>query len=368
MGSGILKADPTPPLFYIIEDIDAQAIDETAVLARDKALKEAQVKGLLALLERLSGRSSSFWKNTVSIFSEERLAQLISDFEITAEKVSQNHYAATFTFRFKQKEINALLHQEGLSPHTPLSMPILVIPVLKINTKLYLWEDENLWKKLWQEGSLSSSNIPLMTPLGDLEDIQSLDATQALQNDASCLNLLVERYKTSGGGLIALATLTPESPLLENEKLPVHSLDLHIDLLGNCPLPKTEASFKISSGSGETTRDLLDRAVRDVIKVLNKTWAENPPLQTPQDLLCTASFNQPHEWFFIRQALDDLKNRRILLSFSIHKITSHSASLSLKYQKDLSSLVDSFHTKGLNLTEDRGQWQVMVAAKMPPRF
>ncbi|MBS0185636.1 MAG: DUF2066 domain-containing protein [Proteobacteria bacterium] len=356
---------PNNAPFYTIEDISVDVTDSSALIAREKALEEAQKKALYTLLERLSGRPFSFWEISLKSLTEEDLSQLIADFETTQEKSSPLRYVATLTYRFKKKGIDALLLKEGLEAQNTITEPVLIIPLLKVHNKIYLWEEENLWRHLWQDGSLSSSNIPLLVPLGDLEDIQSIDTSQALEENFMALNAISDRYKATGGAVVVLAELHPDSssPSLK-EGIPLKSS--LVDILISGGLPSFEGPWQpltISSEPQESTKNLLDRALREVIKSLNTAWSRNVLDLTmgKQDLFVKTEFSSQREWFSIREALTNLKNHHLILNYSIQKLTPHSVSLVLNFRGDITTLISRFKEEHLDLTNNEGIWTLKRA-------
>ena len=348
--------------FYTIEDINVDVTEDSALVARDQALLEGQRKALFSLLARLSDRPTSFWEMSLKSLTEEDISNLVADFETTKEKSSPLRYIATLTYRFKKKGIDALLSKEGIAPQKLMIEPVLILPLLKVKDKTYLWEDENLWRYLWQEGSLTSSNIPLLVPLGDLEDIQSLEVFQALKEDFTALNAISDRYKATGGALVVMADLTPDPSLSTlKDGLPLKCSSVDITILGG--LPSFEGSreiLKIPSHPQESTRDLLDRALRDVLKSLNTAWSRNvlDPKMGRQDLSLNISLSSPTDWFFIRSALTNLKNQHVILNFSTQKITAHSISLLLSFRGDIEALVPRFKGEHLSIIKKEGLWSL----------
>lgn len=364
LGGGVLEnlafGNNEKTSFYTLENISVDVTEASALVARDKALGEGQRKALFTLLERLSNRPLSFWEISLRSLTEEDISNLVADFETTQEKSSPFRYMANLTYRFKKKAIDALLSKEGITPHDLITEPVLILPILKVGNTTYLWEDENLWRHLWHEGSLASSNIPLLVPLGDLEDIQSLEASQALKEDIAALNKISERYKATGGALVILANLTPDltvSGLKDGLPLKCHSVKLTI--LGG--LSSFEGPWKpleISSSSQESTRDLLDRALRDVLKSLNAAWDRNTLDHSMgrQDFSLNIRLSSQTDWFFIRNALTNLKNHHVILNFSPQKITAHSVTLLLSFRGDISALVPRFKKENLELLKKDGLW------------
>ncbi|HQS84592.1 MAG: hypothetical protein B7Y25_08165 [Alphaproteobacteria bacterium 16-39-46] len=356
--------------FYTIEDISVDVTEISALVAREKALEEGQQKALYTLLERLSGRPLSFWELSLKSLTEEEFSHLVADFETTQEKSSPVRYMATLTYRFKKKGIDALLSKEGINPQNTITDPVLVLPLLKVKDKTYLWEDENLWRHLWQEGSLASSNVPLLVPLGDLEDIQSLDASHALTENFTDLNTISDRYKATGGALVILAELSPDpSSSALKYGLPLKSHNVNITIFGG--LPSFEGPWQpltISSEPQESTKSLLDRALREVIKSLNNAWSRNvlEHGMGKQTLSLEVRLSSQKDWFSIRSILTNLKNHHVILNFGIQRLTAQSVTIILNFRGDIMTLVPRFKEDHLDLLKKEGLWTLEKSFETNP--
>lgn len=348
------------PLIYTVENVESDVTDESAVKAREKALMEGQRKALHLLLKRLTGTSTA-WEAAFNSLKDSDISNLVEDFEITQEKSSSVRYIVTLTYRFKKYAIHEFLSRFGIVPQeieTPEN-PLLVIPVLKVGTKYYLWEDDNLWRTLWQEESLSSSNIPLRIPLGDLEDIQILDAPQATNLNLRALGQIADRYKAAGGAIVVVADLTPDplSPI-EKEGIPLNSDSVEVNILDPSLSPQETKLPILQDPKGadpalKTTRHLLNKALRATLKFLNSNTNQITPRKSlvSQEAAFTTSFSSKTEWFRIRQTLDALKNKQTIEDFSLQSLTPQTASLAIKFRGDLISLKQALQAQNLNFIQ-----------------
>lgn len=347
----------TDSSFYTVENVSVDVMDDTVLVARDKALSESQKRALSILLERLSGRPLSFWESTLNSLTEAEISNLVADFETTHEKSSSTRYKATLTYRFKKNDVDAFLSQKGLTPLEIIKEPVLIIPILKIEDKAYLWEDENLWRRLWQEGSLPFSELPLLTPLGDLEDMQALDISQALTEDHKALEALSERYKATGGALVVIASLPEPSSSSDDTSHPVT-----ITVLGSLVSPPGSLNPPpLTPLPQETMSSLLDKALKEIINSLNMFWKQGILKGSfkKEALFCKVPLYSPHDWFSIRTHLENLKKNHIISDFSVEKLRSQDVSLHLSFRGDPTSLSTSFQKENLDLIQKDGGWVLL---------
>ncbi len=71
---------------------------------------------------------------------------------------------------------------------------MVVLPVWKAPEGPQVWED-NLWRTAWLNLKAEQAIVPLIVPLGDLQDTSAIDAEEALALDPVKLESLMIRYE-----------------------------------------------------------------------------------------------------------------------------------------------------------------------------
>jgi hypothetical protein len=122
-------------------------------------------------------------------------------------------YLAELTVRFKPEDMRALLQQANMRFAETISRPIVVLPVFQATQggaqSAQLWEDTNPWRNAWASLQAGNGLVPLIVPIGDLTDADSIDAAGALAGDPAKLGAIAARYRAVEA-IIAVLTATED--------------------------------------------------------------------------------------------------------------------------------------------------------------
>jgi hypothetical protein len=172
------------------------AVDETAAdaaAARDAALAAGQRAAWRTLVERLVAPDQTA---SLLALDDARVGTLVQSFEVIDEKVGPDRYIAHLTFNFNETLVRQTFRDLGASRTVETSPPVLVLPVLEQGGARLLFELENGWNDAWQRVAAGSGLVPVVVPIGDLQDIAAIDADRAVAGDADALAKLAGRYGT----------------------------------------------------------------------------------------------------------------------------------------------------------------------------
>ena len=82
---------------------------------------------------------------SVNQIDNPKIDELVNDYKITDEQISEISYSANISVNFNQKSILQFFKKNKIRVQTLVSDEYLVFPILdKVNT-LYLWEMNNIW-------------------------------------------------------------------------------------------------------------------------------------------------------------------------------------------------------------------------------
>ena len=71
-----------------------------------------------------------------------------------------------------------------------------MLPVFERSAAQFLFEKNNIWRDSWEELNLTEDELlPLLLPLGDLQDITTITAQAALAGRTDLLQAIAQRYK-----------------------------------------------------------------------------------------------------------------------------------------------------------------------------
>ena len=201
VGGPALAAGNFPPA-YVVAGVPVDATAQDAVAAREAARAQGQKIAFRRLLERLTPKTE--WGHLPSPSNEE-IAALVQDFEVSNERSSGVRYLGSYTFRFSPTGVRRMLKAANIPITELASKPVVLVPVLKIGGSARLWDDPNPWRQAWSSTPGSGGLVPWVVPAGDLNDVSSLDAPAAQEPKPDQLAHLSARY---GGGDVVIATAT----------------------------------------------------------------------------------------------------------------------------------------------------------------
>ena len=170
--------------------VDAEA--ESSAEARELAIAAGQRTALEILLRRLTVAGTD-----MPAPAEDSVAAMVAGFAIDRELVSTTRYRASLTVDFDPGEVRRLLRESGIAYAETVSKPVLVVAVQRDPGGIRLWEDGNRWRRAWEERPPHGGLVPILLPLGDVIDLGTTDAAEALASDTDALSALAALYGTS---------------------------------------------------------------------------------------------------------------------------------------------------------------------------
>lgn len=195
-------ASPAAADIFSVSGISVDETADTAAAARAKAFRRGQREALNILLRRLTQRSDQARLPTVDA---DHLEFMVRALQVTDEKTSAVRYLAKMTVAFKPPEVRRLLRDAGIPFAESVSKPVLVIPLIRRDDTLVLWDEPNEWRAAWSQLPEANGLVPLIAPVGDLNDITDVDAAQAADGDPLRLSAIARRY---GAGDVLVTTAT----------------------------------------------------------------------------------------------------------------------------------------------------------------
>lgn len=140
--------------------------------AKIKAIDQAMSRGFLLLIDKYQLSSDS-----MMLVPKDELAQVFDNMTISDERIrsyaSGSSYKATISFTFSQSKMNQLIQKYASDKIKGQIIKALVIPVFKINTKIFLDHDSRKWLTSWQRSKtyLSDNRLYIMNPADFPKDI-----------------------------------------------------------------------------------------------------------------------------------------------------------------------------------------------------
>jgi hypothetical protein len=180
---------------FTIGPVPVDVTAQSASAARDQALAQGERSAFQTLFERLTlAADRDAGRVRPPRVSGPQLVDLIRGFEVANERRSGVRYIAAYTFHFQPDGIRQLLSQAGIPFAETPSKPLLVLPVWRDGDRTTLWDDPNPWRDAWTHAKLPPGLVPLVMPLGELGDVQAIDADGAVAGDDARLQAISSRY------------------------------------------------------------------------------------------------------------------------------------------------------------------------------
>jgi len=240
------------------------AVDETAAdaaAARDAALAQGQRAAWRTLVERLVAPDQAA---ALLALDDARIGTLVQSFEVIDEKIGPDRYIAHLTFNFNEALVRQTFRELGAIRTVETSPPVLVLPVLDQGGERLLFELENGWRDAWQRVAAGSGLVPVVVPVGDLEDIAAIDAARAVAGDAGALARLAGRY---GTGSVAVV----EAHVPADGTVPA-TLGVDVTMHRSITAEVSSAGFGLAEGTEPTLDDLYAAAAQGVVDRLEAAW------------------------------------------------------------------------------------------------
>jgi len=179
-------ADP----LYTVSGVSVDVTDSDASSAKLKAITEAQVKAFAILLERLGGAEAAA---RLEALGPADIGRMMASLSIEEERTGPGRYIGRLTIRFLPDKVRAALADADVAFTEDRAPAVVVVPVWLGPDGPEVWTD-NPWHAGWLAINAQDSLVPLVIPLGDLTDSQTLAARQALDGERAGLEALRTRY------------------------------------------------------------------------------------------------------------------------------------------------------------------------------
>ena len=334
-------AGPVETSIFAVQGVDVDVTSTDAASAKNQALMDVQVKAFYELVTRLG--SPELAADLQQKFKPEDIAPYLRSLSIEQETSAPGRYIGRFTVRFLPKKMQKLFGDYGIRVPTQQADPILVVPVFRTADGNKLWED-NPWRQAWIDLKGEQGIVPIIIPLGDLEDNETLSVSDALKGDAVKLETLRKRY---GAPSLLLA-----------QAQPTDDGGLHVYIEGETKLGKVKVNKIYRPGEGSTEppeavaatafQAMLIKTYKDIANQIAERSAN-----TTQSLSVTVPFTSPREWNVIRSRILATPN---VSAVDLSTLNVDGAVIRLVFTRTIEELQGNMQAAGLNLSNSGSAW------------
>lgn len=343
-------AGPVETSVFAVQGVDVDVSSTDAAAAKNQALMDVQVKAFYQLAERLG--TPELARSFEEKFKPEDIAPYLKSLSIEQESSAPGRYIGRFTVRFLPQKTRKLYEAYGINVPTTQADPILVLPVWRGPDANQMWED-NPWRKAWLDLKGEQGLVPIIVPLGDLEDIETLTVEDALHNDPVKLEAIRRRY---GAPNVLVAQAQPAEG------------GIHVYIEGETKLGKVLFN-KIYTAEDGQAMTAAPAAIQKFQSLLVDTYKEKAAQiaaakaaeeearnsSRPQSLAVAVPFSSPREWNAIRSRILSAPN---VQGVDLSTLSADGAVIKLNFTRGLTSLRGSMKQVGLNLSQYGSTWVI----------
>jgi hypothetical protein len=338
-------------IFAVSVPVDATAANANA--ARDAARLDGERRAYAALLDRLTLASD---RDRLPAASDATLNDVIQGFEVGNERRSTVRYLADYTFHFRADAIEQLLRDQKIPFAETPSKPLIVLAVLKGPGGPVLWDDPNPWRDAWGNAKLPQGLVPLIVPLGEVEDVAAIDAAAADTGDDAKLQAISMNY-SDGDVLVTRATMRQADD--------AKAVDITTTRFAPAQTGSEQtwvASF--TAAAGESDQDLLARAVAGTADQVAQAWKQANIIDYNQtgDLVVSVAASDLPSWLAVRDQLAAIASIQRLDLISLDR---RRALVALHYVGDATQLRLALAQRDLDLTGGDPNWALQRRGATP---
>lgn len=363
--SGVLANDP-----YTVSNIAVDMQGTNAIEARDNAHAKARRDAFNILTGRLLDRDS---QSRLPDAGDNDIAAMVNNFEINREKYSKDRYLASLNITFNPNAVRGYLQRyatyappavsynnpPAVSAETPYGVPVTIpdTPVVTSTTRLILpwygeggnttlWRDPNPWREAWTAWTQTAQarDLGIVTPLGDITDMQMFNPAKPLSFDNDALQKLLNRYQANYA-IIAMADPLPNGMMRVSLYQSTTMTPRFIDRIvaAGTTAGGTHNFLPAIYQSADRIREKTDSASSSVIAqtpVLTIDSSVTTPVEAEVRL---ASLQQ---WIGVRQSLTMVGG---ISDLQIRSLSAGRAVVAFRYNGDPQALRADLGQRGLGL-------------------
>lgn len=321
---------------FVIDNIYADRAGNSATEARNLAIEDAQAQGLEIVIRRITDPQA---RTAIPKLSPQGISALVKSFEIIEEKITGNRYQGRFNVFYDEAQIKELLSQYKVDVLQVKSPPILVFPIFNDGAQSILWEPENPWRKAWRQSLNAPSEINLIAPIGDAQDVQAITAEDLKNQKWDALLAFANKYG-------AREVLIADAFFVDNGKMLVTLLRP----VGNSPTLANLADFRQElDASGE---GFWAQSVATIQQKILEQWAVRGASLTEgtlKKIVLIVAINESKDWVDIRNRIEMLGSisKMVLREISLKRVL-----VELEYRGSLNQLQMELQKQGLEITQD----------------
>jgi hypothetical protein len=344
---------PIETSIFAVQGVDVDVTSTDATTAKNQALMDVQVKAFFELVGRLGSPKLS--QDVQAKLKPEDIAPYLRSLSIEHETSAPGRYIGKFTVRFLPNKMQKFFEGYGITLPDKQAAPVLVLPVWRGKDGNALWED-NLWRKAWLDLKGEQAIVPIIVPLGDLEDTETLSVEDALANDPIKLEAIRKRYGAPS--------------LLVAQAEPAENGGLHVYIAGETTLGKVTFNKIYNAEDGlidsaapaavqKFQAVLVDKYKETAAQMAATAAAENAAKNggKSQSMAVAVPFASPREWNAIRSRILTAPN---VIGVDLSTLSADGAVIRLMFTNTVPVLQGNMQRVGLTLSQYGATWVIQA--------
>lgn len=350
---GLLLVLWVMPANAAVEELEIIAgIEGTSPLdAQEKAVDYAKKRAFFLTLSRLAPEKA---KQIAESLTSDQIDTHIRGYELIEDKIDKenpNYYLAKYKVSVSQDMVKRLLVADGAATDDAAN-PMLILPVLRDEDRILLWENDNIWRSIWNGVALEQGEGVLVMPYGDPKDTLITDSATVLGYGWDEMAELAGRY---GAGEVVVVVAT----YLREPK--PGGVDVVLRRLGPA-VNKVKSVYFEADSRHETPESVLPEAARSLagqLKDIARTYQgeQLKRLANASRVTLRAEFRRLDDWVRLQETLGALPR---VLELQVNRINIVSAEATLIYDTQPELMQEIMRANGLFVQPEGDHWRVAV--------
>lgn len=345
-------AGPIETSVFAVQGVEVDVTDADASLAKNKALTEVQIRAFRTLAERIG---SAEIVSAVEGMEEKDILPFLKSLSIEQEAISPGRYQGKLTVRFLPKKVEALYEKYGVQIAADQGPAFMIVTIWNTATGPLLWED-NPWRKAWQNLKAEQSIVPIIVPLGDLDDSQLISAQDVLSGDEVKIEAIRRRYDVE---TVLIAIAEPDGNggvhAMMNAATPLGKITFDKIYTAETALVDDSAALAVS----RFHKVMVEKYRSDGAKIAaakEEASAEKSASNSRRQSLSVAvPFAGPSQWNGLRSRILSTPG---VVGLDVSSLAGDGAVISLVVMGGLDDLATKFKSSGLQLSRAGGAWMI----------
>ena len=169
-------------------EIKVDVTDESASVAREKAMNSASVAAVNAVARKISTSAGS---EKIAKLNEAQILNFIKETSVLNEKTSDVRYMADLRFVINEELLKQYMEEREIPLLAQKDTSILIVPIFRefSDDTPMLWENDNPWKQAWERAKPSSA-VKFLSLAGTASNMEAIDAQKASVSDSFAMERL----------------------------------------------------------------------------------------------------------------------------------------------------------------------------------